>query len=208
MRTVVTKEVIEDLMPLYLANEASPATRALVDEFLKLNPEHRSGGFSLEFPSDPGAPADLDRRMIERAQKLNERHGLFLWGALACSYSVFSFRFKGKEIVFQIYRDLPALAWALLLIALALWVAFVVTSRELQRTGLLGSPRSAGARSVWAVAGAAALLPYSFVTSVQTGWELTGPGLAVGAFTGMAIGASLGFMPSGEAERTTPPNSR
>jgi hypothetical protein len=30
----VTREVILDLIPIYLANEASPATRALIDERL------------------------------------------------------------------------------------------------------------------------------------------------------------------------------
>jgi hypothetical protein len=35
----VTRDVIEDLMPLYLANEASADTRALVDHYLKTDPE-------------------------------------------------------------------------------------------------------------------------------------------------------------------------
>jgi len=35
----VTREVVLDLLPLYLAGEASPATRALVDEYLRQDPE-------------------------------------------------------------------------------------------------------------------------------------------------------------------------
>ena len=35
----VTREVILDLLPLYLAGEASPATRALVEEYLKQDSE-------------------------------------------------------------------------------------------------------------------------------------------------------------------------
>ncbi len=31
----VTREVILDLLPVYLSGEASPATRALVEEFLQ-----------------------------------------------------------------------------------------------------------------------------------------------------------------------------
>lgn len=198
MTTTVTKEVIDDLMPLYLTNEASPASRALVEEFLKAHPEMRAGGFVLDLPSQAAPPPDLDRRMLERARTLNERHSLLLWGALACSYSVFSFRFKGKEIVFQVYRDVPALAWVLLLIALLLWIGFLLTGRQLQRTGLLSAPRSAGARGVWALGGAAAMLPYSFMVSAWTGWEVTGQSIAVGAFIGVAFGAGLGFTPSAE----------
>ena len=35
----VTREVILDLIPLYLAGDASPATRALIDEYLRQDPE-------------------------------------------------------------------------------------------------------------------------------------------------------------------------
>ncbi len=35
----VTREVILDLLPVYLSGEASPATRALVEEFMKQDSE-------------------------------------------------------------------------------------------------------------------------------------------------------------------------
>lgn len=35
----ITREVILDLLPVVLSGEASPATRALVDEYLKQDPE-------------------------------------------------------------------------------------------------------------------------------------------------------------------------
>ena len=35
----VTKEIINDLIPLYAANECSADTRALVDEYLQRNPQ-------------------------------------------------------------------------------------------------------------------------------------------------------------------------
>jgi hypothetical protein len=35
----ITRNVIEDMLPLYLADEASADTRALVDEYLKTDPE-------------------------------------------------------------------------------------------------------------------------------------------------------------------------
>jgi anti-sigma factor RsiW len=34
----ITRNIIEDLLPLYLAGEASPETRALVEEFLARDP--------------------------------------------------------------------------------------------------------------------------------------------------------------------------
>jgi anti-sigma factor RsiW len=35
----ITRDVIEDLLPLYLADEVSADTRALVDEYLRTDPE-------------------------------------------------------------------------------------------------------------------------------------------------------------------------
>jgi hypothetical protein len=35
----VTREVILDLLPVYLAGEASPATRALIEEYMEQDPE-------------------------------------------------------------------------------------------------------------------------------------------------------------------------
>jgi hypothetical protein len=35
----VTRDVILDLMPLYLADEVSPDTRALIDKYLETDPE-------------------------------------------------------------------------------------------------------------------------------------------------------------------------
>jgi hypothetical protein len=35
----LTRKVVLDLMPLYLANEVSPETRALIEEYLKTDPE-------------------------------------------------------------------------------------------------------------------------------------------------------------------------
>jgi anti-sigma factor RsiW len=37
--TEITREVILDLLPLYLAGEGSPATRSLVERYLETDPE-------------------------------------------------------------------------------------------------------------------------------------------------------------------------
>ena len=35
----ITREIILDLLPVYLSGEASPATRSLVEEYMKQDPE-------------------------------------------------------------------------------------------------------------------------------------------------------------------------
>ena len=194
LRTEVTKQVIDDLMPLYLAGEASEDSRRLVEDFLRANP---AAGVMAEvaLPSSL-PPPDLDRRMLERARALHDRRGLLLGMALAVSYAVFTFRFKGKDVVFLLYRDAPWLALVLLAVALGIWLAFLSTCRRLDRTGLPGTPKSVPARGVWMAGGAAAFLPYAFVASERTGWELTANFLVVGGFTGAAVGMALGRVSS------------
>ena len=63
----VTKDVIQDLVIVYLSGEASADTRTLVEEYLAQNPEMaervtaaRSFAVPVTTP-----PADLERRALE-----------------------------------------------------------------------------------------------------------------------------------------------
>jgi anti-sigma factor RsiW len=71
----VTREVILDLLPVYLAGEASPATRALVEEYTQDDPElarqirqQWAEGFDRVAPTD--LPPDLELRSLRRTRKL------------------------------------------------------------------------------------------------------------------------------------------
>ena len=71
----VSRDVILDLVPLYLEGEASPASRALVEEFLKLDPELAgririlgAAGFTPRPSSD--LPPELELRALRRTRSL------------------------------------------------------------------------------------------------------------------------------------------
>jgi hypothetical protein len=62
----ITRNVILDLLPLYLANEVSEDTRALVEQYLENDPElaeiaRRSS--ALEFPGDVPIPLTQEDEM-------------------------------------------------------------------------------------------------------------------------------------------------
>ena len=70
----VTREVILDLLPVYLAGEASPATRALVEEYLKQDAElaqsirlQYADNFARAVPS--ALPPDLELRSLRRTRR-------------------------------------------------------------------------------------------------------------------------------------------
>ncbi len=71
----VTREIILDLLPVYLSGEASPATRALVEDYMKQDPElaqrirlQWAENFTKVAPSP--LPPDLELRSLSRTRKL------------------------------------------------------------------------------------------------------------------------------------------
>src|ERR1700685_4386211 len=71
----VTREVILDLLPLYLSGEASPATRGLVEEYVKQDPElaqriRLQWADNLAKVVPTGLPPDLELRSLRRTRSL------------------------------------------------------------------------------------------------------------------------------------------
>jgi hypothetical protein len=58
----VTKNVILDLLPLYLANEASDDSRILIKQYLETDPEMAS---MMEQSTELGLPADIPISLSE-----------------------------------------------------------------------------------------------------------------------------------------------
>ena len=83
----VTKDVVRDLLPVYLAGDASADTRAVVEAFLAQDAELRqiveaAGTFSLP-PLE--APASLEMRSLERTRRLLGRKNFWLGFAVIFS---------------------------------------------------------------------------------------------------------------------------
>src|SRR5207244_1916981 len=71
----VTREVILDLLPVYLAGEASPATPPLVEEFLRQDEElarriRQQWVESLAAAAPSALPPDLELRSLKRTRRL------------------------------------------------------------------------------------------------------------------------------------------
>ena len=88
MTTKITRDVILDLLPLYLAEEASADTRALVEEYLKTDPELARTAKEYAAAKLPGdIPVPLSKEDQMEAFKKTQRHlfyrTVFLAGLLA-----------------------------------------------------------------------------------------------------------------------------
>ena len=139
----ITREVIMDLLPVYLAGEASLATRVLVEEFLAQDPELAQEVRSLK-QTDPlkttllELPPELELRSLRRTRSLlSWQRWLFGLGigfsAIALT-SEFSFK-EGRLREFHfLIQDYPSQFGMCLLLALACWIAYFVVRRRLRPT--------------------------------------------------------------------------
>jgi hypothetical protein len=98
----VDRDVILDLFPVYLAGEASPATRVLVEEFLRRDTElalklkqQWAEGFSTALPFT--VSPELELRTLKRIRKLITLQSWLLGFAIASTMMAFSFGFSITE---------------------------------------------------------------------------------------------------------------
>jgi hypothetical protein len=118
----VTREVINDLWPLYIAGEASADTRALVEAFLRADPEfaellHRRGEESLLSHDLPALSPDHEMQALRRTKRL--LHGWDWLLFLAILFSCFAFgrivsdtSWDVSPVNFIIVASIAAVFWA------------------------------------------------------------------------------------------------
>ncbi len=142
----ITREVVADLLPAYLAGEASTDTRALVDEFARQDAEFArvleaqgrelaAGTRALQKPA-AGLSPNHELQTLVRTRRLAERMRWLMAVALALTAFPLSFVFEGGRITLLLLRDAPLLAVPCWLGAGIFWAMFVSTGRKLRASGL------------------------------------------------------------------------
>lgn len=129
----ITKEVILDLLPVYLAGEASQATRALVEEYLAQDPElaqsvraqQTDSSFRMQLPE---LPPELELKSLHRTRHLlSWQRWLFGLGIGFSAVSLTSeFSIKEgqlREFHFLI-RDYPEMFGTCVVLGLVCWIAY------------------------------------------------------------------------------------
>jgi hypothetical protein len=139
----VTREVILDLLPVYLSGEASPATRSLIEEYMKQDPElaqrirlQSSDNLTKTLPS--ALPPDLELRSFRRTRRLlGWQKWLFGFAIFFTAMSLSNeFSFAGghfQEFHFSL-RDYPAEFGTCVALGLACWIAYFSIRRSLRST--------------------------------------------------------------------------
>jgi predicted anti-sigma-YlaC factor YlaD len=140
----ITREVILDLLPLYLAGEASPATRTLVEEYLAQDAEVARMVRDQKIETGPRdtAPPDHDlelRSLLRTRRYLGVQKWLF---ALAITFSAVSLTtevtFHDRRItkIYLLIFDYPLQFGGFVAMALGCWIAYILLRRRLRSTSL------------------------------------------------------------------------
>jgi len=129
----ITKDIITDLFPLYLENECSPDTRALVEEYLRQNPEQADAlrrVAAVPLPSPLPAAGNLgEAKSLQEARRRVRRRSWLMALAICFSLTPFSL-FIGDGHSWWMLRDAPKSAAIYAVLAAMCWICYAVEHRR------------------------------------------------------------------------------
>ena len=129
----VTDDIVNDLIPLYAANECSADTRALVEEYLQRNPrqaEELRRVMATPIPKAVPSPKDLGETQAFREARRRLRRRSWLMG-LALFFSLTPFWFVSTDTIsWWMLRDAPKSAAIYVSIGAVLWIIYAVERRR------------------------------------------------------------------------------
>jgi anti-sigma factor RsiW len=135
----ISRDVITDLLPIYLAGEASPGTRALVEDYLRQHPElagevraqaERTTAALDEAASPP--PPDAEKATLEKVRTFNRRRSYLLACAIASTVAPLSFVVLDNQLHWIMLRDNPTQAALFWLAAIVCWIGYALLGLRLR----------------------------------------------------------------------------
>jgi anti-sigma factor RsiW len=137
----ITRDVVTDLLTVYLAGEASADTRRLVERYLETDAElaahvARARAHPLDLPATPAPPPSAEKQALDATRQLLKTRTSTL--VVACLFTLlpFSFVFEGSHVTFVVLRDAPVIALAWWMTAAAMWGAHFWVRRRVRVSGL------------------------------------------------------------------------
>lgn len=129
----VTKNVIRDLFPLYVANECSVESRDLVDEYLRKNPAladelRRIMNTPIPTVAPPSGAFDEVRSLREARRRVRRQSWLM---GLAIFFSLVPFSFLSTgERTYWLLTEYPRTALIYGAVGIGCWLAYAIQRRN------------------------------------------------------------------------------
>jgi hypothetical protein len=135
----ISRNVILDLLPLYVAGEASEESRALLEQYLRENPEfaaavrdraEKTTALLASVQAPP--PPDHEKATLERVRRFNRRRTYLLAFCIFLTLTPFAFGFEGRHVHWMMLRDNPTQAVFSWIAALVCWIVYSIMGRRLR----------------------------------------------------------------------------
>ena len=135
----ISRDVVKDLIAVYLAGDASADTRALVESYLKTDPElakdvEAAGHATLGLP--PTHMPTAEKQALEATQQQLKVRTSTLVVAMIFTVLPLTFVFHGTTITFLLIRDAPVIGLAWWATAAIMWIWHLMIRRRLRVSGL------------------------------------------------------------------------
>jgi anti-sigma factor RsiW len=133
----VTREVIKDLLAVYLAGDASGDSRAVVEEWLRSDPElaaQVAEARRIDFPVVAAPPPTAEKRALDRTRRYMLGRSIVLGAAIYFSSLPLSFKFDSGGFRGLFLDDWLGRSFALA-VAAVLWAVYWRMSRGLKVSG-------------------------------------------------------------------------
>jgi hypothetical protein len=129
----ITREVVKDLMAVYMAGDASADTRALVEDWLRTDPELASQldrARRLDLPKVAAPPPTAEKRSLDRTRRYLIGRTVVLGMAVYFSSLPLTVTFGSNGFHGFLLHDWSA-RFPVIIVAAALWIAYWRMSRRL-----------------------------------------------------------------------------
>lgn len=133
----VTRDVMNDLLPVYFSGEASKDTRTLVEEYFRENPEFERQARGAGKPLDAlrammtvAPEAEKEKRDLKKVHRAMWRRKLIFGMALFFTLAPLAFVYSRGHLVWMMLRNDPwtaAFYWGF---ALMMWVVYFARARH------------------------------------------------------------------------------
>ena len=137
----ISDAVMNDLLTLYLAGEASAETKALVEAHARVNAAfaaHLQAAGAIRVPDPPrtAAARDQELRALHATRQFILLRTIFIAGAILFTLLPLVFTFGSDGVQFLILGREPGLMWSFWSVAVASWVAFAIMNRRVRSAGM------------------------------------------------------------------------
>ncbi len=141
MRTRLTDDVINDLLTVYLAGEASADTRAIVESHARENPAFgarlaAAGAVAVPDPPADRVSGDHELRVLTGTRHFIRLRTIFCAAAVFFTLMPLSVAGGPDGVEFLLLGRHAGLVWAFWSLAAASWTAWWVMHRSVRRAGI------------------------------------------------------------------------